>query len=48
MLKLVDRCMEGKIDIDDPIAHTLRPDQIDEGSGLMKQGESIRSVVLYP
>jgi S-(hydroxymethyl)glutathione dehydrogenase/alcohol dehydrogenase len=39
--------MEGKINIDDLITHTLRLDQINEGFDLMKRGESIRSVVLY-
>jgi S-(hydroxymethyl)glutathione dehydrogenase/alcohol dehydrogenase len=40
--------MEGKIGIDDPVAHTLHPDRIDEGFDQMKQGESIRPVVFYP
>ena len=45
--KIVDWYMEGKINIDDLITHTLRLDQIIEGFDLMKKGESIRSVVLY-
>ncbi|HLS51137.1 MAG TPA: zinc-binding dehydrogenase, partial [Burkholderiaceae bacterium] len=45
--KIVDWYMEGKINIDDLITHTLTLDQINEGFDLMKQGESIRSVVVY-
>ncbi|MCX5545076.1 S-(hydroxymethyl)glutathione dehydrogenase/class III alcohol dehydrogenase [Paraburkholderia sp. CNPSo 3076] len=45
--KIVDWYMEGKINIDDLITHTLELDQINEGFDLMKKGESIRSVVLY-
>jgi S-(hydroxymethyl)glutathione dehydrogenase/alcohol dehydrogenase len=39
--------MEGKLNIDDLITHTLPLDRINEGFDLMKRGESIRSVVLY-
>jgi S-(hydroxymethyl)glutathione dehydrogenase/alcohol dehydrogenase len=39
--------MEGKLNIDDLITHTLTLDQINDGFDLMKKGESIRSVVLY-
>ena len=45
--KIVDWYMEGKLNIDDLITHTLRLEQINEGFDLMKRGESIRSVVLY-
>jgi S-(hydroxymethyl)glutathione dehydrogenase/alcohol dehydrogenase len=45
--KIVDWYMDGKINIDDLITHTLRLDQINEGFDLMKRGESIRSVVVY-
>ncbi|MBV6272391.1 S-(hydroxymethyl)glutathione dehydrogenase/class III alcohol dehydrogenase [Alcaligenaceae bacterium CGII-47] len=45
--KIVDWYMEGKINIDDLITHTLALEQINEGFELMKRGESIRSVVLY-
>jgi S-(hydroxymethyl)glutathione dehydrogenase / alcohol dehydrogenase len=45
--KIVDWYMDGKLNIDDLITHTLRLDQINEGFDLMKRGESIRSVVLY-
>ncbi|MFW7340842.1 S-(hydroxymethyl)glutathione dehydrogenase/class III alcohol dehydrogenase [Pollutimonas sp. M17] len=45
--KIVDWYMDGKINIDDLITHTLRLDQINEGFELMKRGESIRSVVVY-
>ncbi|MEX3962500.1 S-(hydroxymethyl)glutathione dehydrogenase/class III alcohol dehydrogenase [Paraburkholderia sp. EG286B] len=45
--KIVDWYMEGKINIDDLITHTLALDQINHGFDLMKKGESIRSVVLY-
>ena len=45
--KIVDWYMEGKIDIDSLITHTLSLDDINEGFHLMKSGESIRSVVIY-
>ncbi|MCE7913695.1 MAG: S-(hydroxymethyl)glutathione dehydrogenase/class III alcohol dehydrogenase [Nitrosomonas sp. PRO4] len=45
--KIVDWYMEGKIDIDSLITHTLNLDNINEGFRLMKAGESIRSVVIY-
>ena len=45
--KIVDWYMEGKLNIDDLITHTLTLERINEGFDLMKSGESIRSVVLY-
>jgi S-(hydroxymethyl)glutathione dehydrogenase/alcohol dehydrogenase len=45
--KIVDWYMQGKINIDDLITHTLPLDQINEGFELMHHGESIRSVVLF-
>ena len=45
--KIVDWYMDGKINIDDLITHTLSLDQINEGFDLMHRGESIRSVVVY-
>jgi S-(hydroxymethyl)glutathione dehydrogenase/alcohol dehydrogenase len=39
--------MEGKIDIDSLITHTLPLDRINEGFDLMHAGTSIRSVVVY-
>jgi S-(hydroxymethyl)glutathione dehydrogenase/alcohol dehydrogenase len=45
--KIVDWYMEGKINIDDLITHTMPLDQINHGFELMEQGESIRSVVVY-
>jgi S-(hydroxymethyl)glutathione dehydrogenase/alcohol dehydrogenase len=45
--KIVDWYMEGKLNIDDLITHTLPLERINEGFDLMKSGESIRSVVLY-
>jgi S-(hydroxymethyl)glutathione dehydrogenase/alcohol dehydrogenase len=45
--RIVDWYMEGKINIDDLITHTLPLDRINEGFDLMARGESIRSVVLY-
>ena len=45
--KIVDWYMEGKIDIDSLITHTLSLDDINEGFHLMKTGESIRSVIIY-
>ena len=45
--KIVDWYMEGKINIDDLITHTLSLDEINKGFDLMHEGESIRSVVVY-
>jgi S-(hydroxymethyl)glutathione dehydrogenase / alcohol dehydrogenase len=45
--KIVDWYMEGKINIDDLITHTLKLEEINKGFALMKAGESIRSVVVY-
>jgi len=45
--KIVDWYMDGKIDIDDLITHTLPLARINEGFDLMHRGESIRSVVVY-
>lgn len=39
--------MEGKLNIDDFITHTLPLESINEGFNLMKRGETIRSAVLY-
>ena len=45
--RIVDWYMEGKINIDDLITHTLPLERINDGFDLMARGESIRSVVLY-
>ncbi|MCL4792529.1 MAG: zinc-binding dehydrogenase, partial [Gammaproteobacteria bacterium] len=45
--KIVDWYMDGKIDIDSLITHTMPLEKINEGFELMHRGESIRSVVLY-
>jgi S-(hydroxymethyl)glutathione dehydrogenase/alcohol dehydrogenase len=44
---IVDWYMDGKINIDDLITHTMPLDDINKGFELMHAGESIRSVVLY-
>lgn len=45
--KIVDWYMNGKINIDDLITHTLSLDEINKAFDLMHSGESIRSVVVY-
>lgn len=45
--KIVDWYMDGKIDIDSLITHTMPLDDINKGFDLMHHGESIRSVVIY-
>jgi S-(hydroxymethyl)glutathione dehydrogenase/alcohol dehydrogenase len=45
--KIVDWYMEGKIQIDPMITHTLSLNEINKGFDLMHAGESIRSVVVY-
>jgi len=45
--KIVDWYMEGKINIDELITHTMPLDEINMAFDLMHEGKSIRSVVLY-
>jgi len=45
--KIVDWYMQGKINIDDLITHTLALEDINKGFDMMHHGESIRSVVVY-
>ena len=45
--RIVDWYMDGKINIDDLITHTLPLDRINEGFDLMHEGKSIRTVVVY-
>ena len=45
--KIVDWYMEGKINIDDLITHTMTLDDINTAFDLMHAGESIRSVVMF-
>ncbi len=45
--RIVDWYMEGRINIDDLITHTLPFEQINEGFDLMRRGESIRTVLTY-
>jgi S-(hydroxymethyl)glutathione dehydrogenase/alcohol dehydrogenase len=39
--------MDGKINIDDLITHTMPLQDINKGFDLMKAGSSIRGVVIY-
>ena len=45
--KIVDWYMEGKINIDDLITHTMPLERINDAFELMHKGESIRSVVTF-
>jgi S-(hydroxymethyl)glutathione dehydrogenase / alcohol dehydrogenase len=45
--RIVDWYMDGKIEIDPMITHTLALDEINKGFDLMHAGESIRAVVVY-
>jgi len=45
--KIVDWYMDGKIQIDPMITHTLKLEDINKAFDLMHAGESIRSVVVY-
>jgi S-(hydroxymethyl)glutathione dehydrogenase/alcohol dehydrogenase len=45
--KIVDWYMDGKINIDDLITHTMPLEKINDAFELMHAGESIRSVALY-
>jgi len=43
----VDWYMNGRLNVDDFITHTMRLDEINDAFDLMHRGESIRSVILY-
>jgi S-(hydroxymethyl)glutathione dehydrogenase / alcohol dehydrogenase len=45
--RIVDWYMDGKINIDDLITHTMPLDEINTAFDLMHEGKSIRSVVIY-
>jgi S-(hydroxymethyl)glutathione dehydrogenase / alcohol dehydrogenase len=45
--KIVDWYMDGRINIDDLITHTMPLERINDAFDLMHKGESIRSVVVY-
>lgn len=45
--KIVDWYMEGKINIDDLITHTMPLEDINKAFDLMQTGQSIRSVVVF-
>ncbi|HWG10843.1 MAG TPA: S-(hydroxymethyl)glutathione dehydrogenase/class III alcohol dehydrogenase [Rhodanobacteraceae bacterium] len=45
--KIVDWYMQGRIQVDPLITHTLKFDEINHGFELMHRGEAIRSVVVY-
>jgi len=46
--RIVDWYMDGKIEIDPLITHTMPLEQINEAFDLMHAGESIRSVITFP
>ena len=45
--KIVDWYMDGRVNIDDLITHTMPLERINDAFDLMHKGESIRSVVVY-
>jgi S-(hydroxymethyl)glutathione dehydrogenase/alcohol dehydrogenase len=45
--KIVDWYMQGKIEIDPMITHTMPLSDINKAFDLMHEGKSIRSVVVY-
>ena len=45
--KIVDWYMDGKVNIDDLITHTMPLEKINDAFDLMHEGKSIRSVVIY-
>ncbi|MEM9169564.1 MAG: S-(hydroxymethyl)glutathione dehydrogenase/class III alcohol dehydrogenase [Pseudomonadota bacterium] len=45
--KIVDMYMEGRIDIDSMITHTMPLERINDAFDLMRNGESVRSVIIY-
>ena len=47
LFRSVDWYMDGKIEIDPMITHTMPLENINDAFALMHRGESIRSVVVY-
>ena len=45
--RIVDRYMDGKINIGDPITHTMPPDRINDALVPMHEGKSIRSIMTF-
>ena len=45
--KIVDWYMDGKIEIDDMVTHTMGLDGINDAFDLMHEGKSIRSVIRF-
>jgi S-(hydroxymethyl)glutathione dehydrogenase / alcohol dehydrogenase len=45
--RIIDWYMDGRINIDDLITHTLKLEDINRGFDLMHEGKSIRSVVVF-
>ena len=45
--KIVDWYMEGRIEIDPMITHTMPLNDINKVFALMREGKSIRSVVIF-
>jgi S-(hydroxymethyl)glutathione dehydrogenase / alcohol dehydrogenase len=45
--KIVDWYMDGKINVDDLITHVMPLEKINDAFSLMKEGKSIRSVVVF-
>jgi S-(hydroxymethyl)glutathione dehydrogenase / alcohol dehydrogenase len=45
--KIVDWYMEGRIEIDPMITHTMPLDKINEAFASMREGKSIRSVIIF-
>ncbi|MER9757417.1 zinc-binding dehydrogenase [Mesorhizobium sp. M0166] len=45
--RLIDFYMEGRLDLDRQITHTLTLDEVNRGFDLMRAGESVRSVVHF-
>jgi S-(hydroxymethyl)glutathione dehydrogenase/alcohol dehydrogenase len=45
--RIVDWYMDGKIEIDPMITHTMKLEEINTAFDLMHAGKSIRSVVIY-
>jgi len=45
--KIVDWYMEGRIEIDPMITHTMPLSDINKAFALMREGKSIRSVITF-
>ena len=45
--EFVHMSMDGRIDLEDLVSHRLKLEDINEGFDLMRQGKSVRAVIVF-